>query len=292
MDLFQQQHLTLQNDLINYSQLIRLRETLNHFIRNRTSKQLLAQDSSLIQQIGQFLTRFICCGGQLQRSNEVEAIKNDQVIVMWRHILFDSDNVQIRLNMFPAESETYIHNHRNNLISMSLNGSYQHTTWTVLTSKELPKDDGSCYIERVRHSNGSLSHGELLKGKLQKSCTFEHYPSHFYYLNCQTLHTVKVKKQGERMMSLFVKDKYVLNKYHETKVMEPYDLYQKSDEVLFSCLSRHTSVQQSSEEVLSGDEKNLVLEEMESLLKEAFYSFISRDVVGSNKYIIPRFETR
>lgn len=226
MDLFQQQHLTLQNDLINYSQLIRLRETLNHFIRNRTSKQLLAQDSSLIQQIGQFLTRFICCGGQLQRSNEVEAIKNDQVIVMWRHILFDSDNVQIRLNMFPAESETYIHNHRNNLISMSLNGSYQHTTWTVLTSKELPKDDGSCYIERVRHSNGSLSHGELLKGKLQKSCTFEHYPSHFYYLNCQTLHTVKVKKQGERMMSLFVKDKYVLNKYHETKVMEPYDLYQ------------------------------------------------------------------
>jgi hypothetical protein len=257
--------LNIAPNLIRDALLDAMKQRCHHLqacIKARKGKQLFPQDLVLIKSIGEAIEVYIYAGGMLDIiPGAVHAIKNDDVVVMWRKVLFDSKDVQIRLHMFPNAAETYIHNHRGNLVSMCLHGTYTHCTWNVCGEGE--------HNECERDPTGTLSTRVRKPGSLQVAGMFQHVPGHAYYLNSEAYHTVKVdavpavgtsnKPVGETL-TLFVKDK-LCPSVGPGKVLEQVQQDENAE--------RAPVVLNSSENLLEGAERDEVVKRMQAYLMAA-----------------------
>ncbi len=146
--------------------------------------RLQPQDMEAVVGIGRALSLFIVAGGRLDSSSShlAEVVCNNDMVVIFRYTVFSSDMVEIRLHLFPDAAETYIHNHRSNLISMSLYGDYKHISWSVLPT-------GS-HTEKVRASSGVMSEAVCCVGDVVESSSFQHCKGQTYFLDTGTYHTV------------------------------------------------------------------------------------------------------
>ena len=226
--------------------------------RDKHTSKLLPRDMSNVLRIGDALMAYAFNEGRLDCSNTLEVVKNDEAVVMWRYHFFESELLSIRLHLFPCAAETYIHNHRSNLISMSLYGTYTHVTWEPRQTKE-DRDDS--YFKRGRNRDGCLQDRVQCSGSLEPCTTFVHYPQHTFYLDALTYHTVSVSKDAGQMLTLFVKDKL---KGEEVPTY-----------VLETGQSQDSSVERSSIAEMTGFCKEQKLREIESLLQESFNELLN-----------------
>ncbi len=124
--------------------------------------------------------------------------------VFYRYYLYDSDTsaVSLRLHLFEDASETYIHNHRTNVMSVCLSGGYDHSVWRVVNTEP------GTFRKVMRLENGAFADPEELPGRLVRLHTFPHLPGHIYFLGESSYHTVKVPDgAASSTLTIFVKDR-------------------------------------------------------------------------------------
>jgi len=223
-------------------------------VRQRTPKKLWESDCVDVATLGRSLAFWIQVGGHLNPTKRAENIKNDEVLVMQRLVIYDDDTVQIRLHLFPNAAETYIHNHRTNFISYALFGSYRHVRWDIDK-----RNASSFYYQRDRAPNGSLSPRKRRPGQLKEGSSFTHNVDNTYYLESQTFHTVTVNDTIAEtpMMTLLVRDSV---RNGGTSVLEP---------VGGTARTTAPPPKESTEELIEGDAKAQLLEKMEHYLRQA-----------------------
>jgi hypothetical protein len=126
--------------------------------------------------------------------------------VFHRITLLEARAVSVRIHLFEDASETYIHNHRSNVISACLAGEYDHTVWHVDTKQR------GCYRRATRSPDGSFADVHVRSdGHVTRVHVFKHLPGHIYFLRDSSFHTVTVpelRPGGTSTMTIFVKDKY------------------------------------------------------------------------------------
>jgi len=118
-----------------------------------------------------------------------EVVLNDDQVVMYRITLTEPSASQtIRLHLFLDSSETYIHNHQSNCMSVCLFGGYEHTIWVVDPSV-------GTHGEKTRSTGGALSEEVLHPGNVTPASIYSHEAGHCYYLSQQSYHTVSIRSR-------------------------------------------------------------------------------------------------
>eukprot|EP01059_Diplonema_ambulator_P027858 TRINITY_DN46533_c0_g1_i1.p1 TRINITY_DN46533_c0_g1~~TRINITY_DN46533_c0_g1_i1.p1 ORF type:complete len:354 (+),score=75.96 TRINITY_DN46533_c0_g1_i1:69-1130(+) len=177
-----------------YNLIERLEET----VLSRPSLELLEEDLPIIQAIGHNMSTASIYSDALSphRVDEVPG-------VMTRLFIHTGKGIDVRLHMFPDATETYIHNHRNNFVSMCLYGSYTHNIWVV-------SNDGGRHYETARADNGELSPLVQCPGSLLVATSYIHSINKVFFLNKETHHTVETSPTPSPLpgtLTLYVKGK-------------------------------------------------------------------------------------
>eukprot|EP01064_Diplonema_japonicum_P038641 TRINITY_DN9421_c0_g1_i1.p1 TRINITY_DN9421_c0_g1~~TRINITY_DN9421_c0_g1_i1.p1 ORF type:complete len:380 (+),score=79.30 TRINITY_DN9421_c0_g1_i1:61-1140(+) len=175
-------------------------QELNNTIMNRPGKELQEDDLFSIEKVGHNLATTAIYSNGFAEDMRVDEVPG----VMTRFYLFSSDALEVRLHMFPALAETYIHNHKNNFASMCLYGCYRHTIWSV------SKDSGDRHYEYTRDGNGKLSSPKEVEGGLITANSFTHDMNKVFFLSKEAHHTVEECSDGSLLngtLTLYVKGK-------------------------------------------------------------------------------------
>lgn len=161
-------------------------------LRDRPEHQLVPEDSALVFDIGYALARKISEGRLLDDRRRVEMITNMDDIVLWRYFLFDTPHLQIRLHLWSDASETYIHNHRTNFLSLGFTGEYTHRTFVIEDGQD------STYKTHTRDGSGDMCEPEIMTGCVKLSSEFKHGCGHVYYLHNRAYHAVSVPNSARQ----------------------------------------------------------------------------------------------
>lgn len=231
-------------------------------LSNRTPEPnvLKPRDLGAVKKIAFALALYVHCGGQLSDLCTLQKVTNNSTIVMYRWKLFTSEGLEIRLHLFPSASETYIHNHRNNVMSYCFFGSYTHTIWSISDN-----DDGSNHQELIRLPSGHINHIGIKPGAVVSTGTFTHSPGQNYFLDKGTLHTVVATAASAvspsfhfgTVLTLFFRASAADEASHQTRIIY------RSEQTLEDDFS-------SAEIDMNGDEKSAILREMEAMLRASF----------------------
>lgn len=181
---------------------------LNNVIAQRPDGTLQSQDAEPLIAIGDLLSLYVYHGGSVEdlqlKGTRALAVQNDGVDVMRRIMIYNDTHLNLRFHLFNDASETFVHNHKSNFVSMNLFGQYVHKSWIVDNTSEGYK--GSKYCQRMRHDNGHLMEETTeLDGHLVVASTFLHTKGNAYFLHHDTLHSVFVPPDAGSVLTLLAK---------------------------------------------------------------------------------------
>ncbi len=191
----------------------------------RRSGQLIPDDAHHVECVGQALSLMVSAKVHLEsvldQQQGIESVSNtfddgSEVLLMHRFTVYVGEHVEVRLHLFPDASETYIHNHRGNIISMCMAGSYEHTVWhaTPVDVAGSPPDGAAAtppMYEVMFRDRGVFNRiGDPKPGRVTKKSVFTHEPPNVYFLTKESYHTVEVPRAAEgttpKTLTIFVRD--------------------------------------------------------------------------------------
>jgi hypothetical protein len=191
-------------------------------IQEREPKRISADDVSRGECVGELLVKMIASGLHLYDiakesatgSSSVDMVVNTlrdgtTSMLMYRCTIFDGKNMFLRLHLFPNASESYIHTHSGNIVTVCLNGAYTHNIWHVV-----PSTTDIVHVCK-RGVDGVQSVEDSISGRLCKKMQFAHAAPHAYFIDRQTYHTVDVRpedlREGRKTLTAFCRDKVELS---------------------------------------------------------------------------------
>ena len=236
------------------SSVLDFADQFDEAVTGRDTNELQVDDIYFVEQLGQLLSSATIFGNGLDDNLLVDEVPG----VMTRYHLFSGKSITIRLHLFHALAETYVHNHKNNFSSMCLYGNYEHRQWLC----DSDPNSGHHY-QFTRKGDGSLSEPEKKSGKLFVSNSSTHDMNKVYFINKETYHTVieqSTEKHLKGTLTLYVKGQ---DSDHITKVLCK-DPYFKDNGP------------QEAEFILEGERKQKALQQMSAMLRMSAADIIRR----------------
>lgn len=106
--------------------------------------------------------------------------------VMTQVMLYDDEHVEARLHIFQnGASETYIHDHACEFMSLCLRGGYRETLWRIDHNATSDR-----YFEFTRQKGNNISAPRIMPGALVVDRVREHSPGNVLYTDRSALHSV------------------------------------------------------------------------------------------------------
>ena len=154
-------------------------KALDARVKRRASKQLDVTDRDLVASMMASAEAWLSCKDWLDCLDGVCVEEVPDVMKrlhLWQNEL---EGISARLHLFEDPTETFVHNHRSNMFSCCLHGSYWHRTWGVDAS-------GSHYA--MKRSGQSTV--EPKQGGLFIQHANDHVKGACYFIHARTPHTV------------------------------------------------------------------------------------------------------